>query len=229
MTRSRWSALTYILKVSVFLVVFLAIFFVPAGGLDWVEGWLFFAVFLVSVGALVVWGYSTRPELMKERADPGENVKHWDRVILAVYTVLLVTMFVVAGLDSGRFGWSSPSLISYIIGWTGLILSLGLVWWTFKVNPYLSEQVRIQADRGHQVISDGPYQYVRHPMYDGIIIAVFCIPLVLGSYWALPLAGMIAVLFFIRTALEDRTLYEELKGYQDYCQRVRYRLLPYVW
>ena len=226
---SRQSVVSAGIKTIGLIVLFIALLFVPAGGFDWIEGWLFFLAFLISVGALVIWGYRKRPDLMRERSAPGENVKRWDQVIMGIYSLMLVVLLVTAALDSGRFSWSSPSLLTYIFGWTGLFLSLGLVWWTFKVNPYLSEQVRIQDDRGHQVVSDGPYQYVRHPMYVGIIVVVFCVPLVLGSYWALLPAGMIAGLFIIRTALEDRTLFEELAGYPEYSERVRYRLLPFVW
>ncbi|MEA3440657.1 MAG: isoprenylcysteine carboxylmethyltransferase family protein, partial [Chloroflexota bacterium] len=115
------------------------------------------------------------------------------------------------------------------LGWLGFLFSLILIWWTFASNPYLSEQVRIQDDRGHEVVSDGPYRFVRHPMYVGIIVTVLCVPLVLGSLLALIPAVLIVVLFVIRTALEDRTLQEELEGYQAYARRVKYRLVPYIW
>ena len=224
--RSRFAA---ILKSILTTVVFLAILFIPAGRLDWLEGWLFFSAFMISMSALVFWGYRTNPELMRERTEPGENVKTWDRIILGIYTILLLVMLVLAGLDSGRYNWSSPPLYVSILGWLGLLFSLILVWWTFASNPYLSEQVRIQVDRGHKVVSDGPYHYVRHPMYAGVIVSILCVPLVLGSFLALIPAVLIVVLFVIRTALEDRTLQEELEGYQAYARRVKYRLVPYIW
>jgi protein-S-isoprenylcysteine O-methyltransferase Ste14 len=89
--------------------------------------------------------------------------------------------------------------------------------------------VRIQSDRGHQVATTGPYRFVRHPMYVGVILSVMSIPLILKSWWALIPAVLIVVLFFIRTELEDRTLKQKLTGYTDYADRVRYRLLPGVW
>jgi protein-S-isoprenylcysteine O-methyltransferase Ste14 len=188
--RSRFSA---ILNSILTTAVFLAILFIPAGRLDWLEGWLFFGAFMLSMSALVLWGYRTRPELMRERAEPGENVKPWDKVIMGVYTLLLIVMLVLAGLDSGRYNWSSPPIFVYVLGWLGLLFSLILVWWTFATNPYLSEQVRIQDDRGHKVVSDGPYRYVRHPMYVGVIVTVLCVPLVLGSFLALIPAVLIVV------------------------------------
>ena len=211
------------------IVLFILLLFVPAGRLDWIEGWLFFLGFLGIVGALVIWGYHTRPDLMRERTQAGENVKLWDRLILGIYTGLLVVMLIVAGLDSGRFNWSDPPLVHRIMAWLGLLISVTLVWWTMAVNPFLSEQVRIQDDRGHQVVSEGPYKFVRHPMYVGVILAVICVPIVLGSYWAWIPASLIALLFIIRTALEDRTLQEELPGYREYAERVRFRLIPHIW
>lgn len=229
MAKNKRSRFSTILKSIIIIVVFLAILFIPAGRLNWLEGWLFFCAYMISMSALVFWGYRTNPELMRERAEPGENVKTWDRIILGIYTVLLIVMLVLAGLDSGRYNWSSPPLFVYVLGWLGLLFSLILIWWTFASNPYLSEQVRIQDDRGHEVVSDGPYRYVRHPMYIGIIVTVLCVPLVLGSFLALIPAVLIVVLFVIRTALEDRTLQEELEGYRAYARRVKYRLVPYIW
>ena len=111
----------------------------------------------------------------------------------------------------------------------GLALACGLVFWVTAANTYLSRLVRIQEDRGHQVVTTGPYRFVRHPMYAGLVVLIPCLPLFLGSWWALVPAGLIAILFVIRTALEDRTLRAELPGYAEYAQHVRYRLLPGIW
>jgi len=101
--------------------------------------------------------------------------------------------------------------------------------WAMSANAYLSTMVRIQDDRGHQVVTTGPYRYVRHPMYVGTIFFGLCMPLFLGSWWTFVPCGLIVILFIIRTALEDRTLRDELPGYAEYAERVRYRLLPGVW
>lgn len=96
-------------------------------------------------------------------------------------------------------------------------------------NTFLSQRVRIQDDRGHQVVSTGPYRFVRHPKYVGVIIFMLCVPIVLGSWWAFGPGGLIIILFVIRTGLEDRTLIKKLPGYLQYSQQVRYRLLPGIW
>lgn len=96
-------------------------------------------------------------------------------------------------------------------------------------NPYFYATVRVQEERGHQTITSGPYQYVRHPGYVGAILWIISAPLVLGSWWALIPGGLTAALLIVRTALEDRSLQAELTGYAEYAGRVRYRLLPGVW
>jgi protein-S-isoprenylcysteine O-methyltransferase Ste14 len=214
-----------------FLIIFIAILFITAGRLDWMAGWAFLVFFLLAVGVIVVWARRHDPELMKERqaASQAENVKRWDQIIMVLYTILLLLMLVLAALDAGRLGWSDIPLIFRALGWLGLCAAFVIVWRVMAENTYLSEMVRIQEERGHQVVTTGPYQYVRHPMYVGVIIAVVSIPLALGSLWALVPGVLIVILFIIRTALEDRTLMEELPGYKDYAEQVRFRLVPGIW
>ena len=214
-----------------FLCVFIAILFIPAGRLDWLSGWAFLGLFMLAVGIIALWARRHDPELMEERqtASRAENVKRWDRVIMAIYSVLLLLMLGLAGVDAGRLGWSDIPLWLRILGWLGLGVAFGIVWWVMAENTYLSEMVRIQEERGHQVVTSGPYQYVRHPMYVGVIIAILSVPLALGSWWALVPGVLIVFLFILRTALEDRTLMEELPGYKQYAEQVRYRLAPGIW
>jgi len=211
------------------LGVFVALLFVPAGRLDWWAAWAFIGAFVLAVLALVGWLSRRDPELLAERQRAGGEAERWDRAIMAIYTVLLLVLLIVAGLDAGRFGWSSPPVPLRVLGWLGLVVSLALVWWTMASNTYLSEVVRVQDDRDHQVATTGPYRIVRHPMYVGVILAFFCVPLILGSLWALVPALLCAILFVVRTGLEDRTLQERLPGYREYAEKVRYRLVPGVW
>jgi protein-S-isoprenylcysteine O-methyltransferase Ste14 len=166
---------------------------------------------------------------MEERRRIARDAKSWDKAIIGTHTALLFTMLVVAGLDASRFGWSSTPAILRVPAWLGLAVATVLVWWSLASNPFASRSVRIQEERGHRVATSGPYRYVRHPMYVGVIVCAFCIPVVLGSWWSLIPGALLAILFVVRTALEDRTLKEELEGYREYAKRVRYRLLPPVW
>ncbi len=203
--------------------------FIPAGRLDWVEGWAFLvALFSLSI-AIAVWGYLKDPELMKERSRIGPNVESWDKVVVMVFRALFFVMLVTAGLDAGRYQWSSPPRSLQILGWMAFVVAALLIWRVMSENTFLSSMVRIQTDRGHKVVTTGPYRYVRHPMYVGIIILFFSIPLVLGSWWATLPGVAIGILIVVRTVLEDRTLKEHLHGYPEYMERVKYRLLPRIW
>jgi protein-S-isoprenylcysteine O-methyltransferase Ste14 len=211
------------------IILFSVVIFLPAGRFDWLEGWAFLVFFFTFSIALMVWGWRKDPELMKERGSIAGNVEGWDRLIMGVHTALMLAMILVAALDAGRFGWSSTPFVVRIMGWFGLSAAAVLIWRVMAANTYLSRMVRIQEDRAQRVISTGPYRYIRHPMYVGTILFVLCTPLVLGSWWALVPGTVDAILFIIRTALEDRTLKEKLTGYEDYAGKVRYRLLPRIW
>lgn len=217
--------------VAVFVVILVMdlLLFIPAGRLDWPAAWILSLLYGVFLLAYAVWGTLKAPDLLKERSRVAENVKSWDKVIMAVYTVLLLATLVLAGLDVGRSRWSDMPLALQVLGLAGLFPAGGIIFWTIVTNAYLGRMVRIQEDRGHQVVTGGPYRYVRHPMYVGIILLFPCMTLFLSSWWALVPASLIAMLMVIRTALEDRTLRAELPGYAEYAQRTRYRLLPGVW
>jgi protein-S-isoprenylcysteine O-methyltransferase Ste14 len=217
--------------VAVFIVILVMdlLLFIPAGRIDWPAAWILSLLYGVVLLVYAVWGTLKAPGLLKERSRVADNVKSWDKVIMAAYTVLLLATLVVAALDAGRFLWSHTPVAVQVLGLMGIVLAGSLVFWTILTNAYLGRMVRIQEDRDHQVVSGGPYRYVRHPMYVGIILLFPCMALFLGSWWALVPAILIAVLMVIRTALEDHTLQAGLPGYAEYARQVRYRLAPGVW
>jgi protein-S-isoprenylcysteine O-methyltransferase Ste14 len=138
-------------------------------------------------------------------------------------------MPLVAGLDY-RFSWTGEiAFIWHITGALLYALTLGLTGWAMISNAYFSTAVRIQSDRGQQVCTTGPYHYVRHPGYVGFFFQSFAVPILLGSLWALFFAAPVIVLMIIRTSREDQMLQEQLPGYKEYAQRVKYRLLPRIW
>jgi protein-S-isoprenylcysteine O-methyltransferase Ste14 len=222
------SGIRRIVQVLVSILLIGALLFLSAGRLDWLWGWLFLAAFflLMLASAFVM---SKSPDLLNERGRRAENIKGWDKVLMGAYSLVLFTAPVVAGLDAVRCGWSAMPFALHVIGIVLAIPAMIMPLWAMSANAYLSTMVRIQDDRGQQVVTTGPYRYVRHPMYVGTIFFGLCIPLFLGSWWAFIPCGLIIVIFIIRTALEDRTLQEELPGYAEYAQQVRYRLLPGVW
>jgi protein-S-isoprenylcysteine O-methyltransferase Ste14 len=205
--------------------------FVPAGRLDWVEAWALLVTYGAFLGLYAAWGFLKDPDQLRERgrAHKAENVKVWDKAIMAVYTVLLLLTPIVAGLDAGRFRWSVMPRLAQLLAWLGLALAGALVFWAITSNTYLSRMARIQDDRGQTVVTAGPYRIVRHPMYLGVIVLFACMPVALGSWWALLPGALIGALFVLRTAKEDQMLRDELSGYAEYARRVRYRLVPGIW
>ena len=186
-----------------------------AGRLDWLQAWAFSLMFFAF---LLFYGIRTLrhdPGQLAERSKMEKNVKSWDKIIMSLYTVLLIAMLILAGLD-GANRWAPASPGWQAAGWIAMALASCLIFWTTMVNTFLSRWVRIQDNRNQQAVSHGPYRWIRHPMYLGIIIFMQGIPLALGSLWALMPGSQIGILFIIRTALEDRTLQTELSGYREY-------------
>jgi protein-S-isoprenylcysteine O-methyltransferase Ste14 len=213
--------------IGVFLL--LALLFGPAGTLKWTEAWLYIIIYLIAVEGVILWMKKKSPGLLKERMSTKKDAKSWDKKIIRGYVLCLMIMLAVAGLDAVRFRWSRVPLSLKITGFLGFIPTFLLGFWAMTQNPYLSDLVRIQKDRGHCVCTTGPYKYVRHPMYVGVILLILCLPLALGSFYALIPAALIILLFILRTFLEDKTLQAELPGYKEYAARVRYKLIPGIW
>jgi protein-S-isoprenylcysteine O-methyltransferase Ste14 len=207
-----------------------AVLFGSAGRLDLAMFWAFVVAHSGSHLAMALIVFRGNPDLLKERQQPGEGGKTWDRVLLSIYIAAAMAIFVWAGLDVGRFHWSDtvPPWLQ-VAGLAVFVTSFAFDIWAMAVNPFYSQVVRIQEDRGQYVVIDGPYRFVRHPSYAGGIISWMCTALALGSWGALLPAALLGLVLVIRTTLEDRSLQEELPGYVEYAQRVRYRLLPGVW
>jgi protein-S-isoprenylcysteine O-methyltransferase Ste14 len=212
-------------RLIVFIGLMAALFFISAGRLDWPFAWTVFGIYALF---MVVAVFTMDPELRKERFNPGPGGK--DRPMRLVMIPLILAAWIVAGLDAGRFHWSDTvPLWLKAAAVVGFVLSLGLASWAVRVNRFFSPVVRIQHERGHHLITEGPYRYVRHPGYLGGMLACLCSSLALGSWWAmLPTAGMLLV-FVRRIVIEDQFLREQLEGYSKYADQVSYRVLPGVW
>jgi protein-S-isoprenylcysteine O-methyltransferase Ste14 len=207
------------------------ILFLAAGTLDWIWGWaqlVVVAAFLIAHPVLLI---PINPELLAEREKGfrDEGVKDWDKWIAGLAAGALAPLWAVAGLDV-RFQWTGSLPVAlHVVGLVANILGYALFLWAMVSNAFFAEGVRIQEERGHTVAMGGPYRYVRHPGYAGAILAALAAPFLLGSLWAVIPAAISAALYVLRTGLEDRTLAEELPGYQEYARQTRFRLLPGVW
>ncbi len=211
------------------LAFFVALTFVTAGRLDYWQGWAFngLNILFLLVSCIVLRG---RKDLIKERQKPGKGMKKWDKFYYVVSALLFFVMFVTSVLDAGRFSWP-PKIPFMLIIFGCVVYSIGqiLVLWAKRANRFFSSVVRIQADRGQTVCTDGPYRFIRHPGYLGGLICNLATPLLLGSYWGLIPAIPLMIPLVVRTYLEDKTLLEELTGYPDYARKVHFRLIPHIW
>jgi protein-S-isoprenylcysteine O-methyltransferase Ste14 len=207
-----------------------ALLFGTAGTFVWVEAWVYTFGYLFFVIGIVAWLKKNSPELLEDRMTYlKKNARTWDKIIILGSTPAYLLLFGLPGLDAVRYQWSRMPTAIKVTGFVGLAISLLLFARVMKENRYLSRIVEIQKERGHKVITTGPYQYIRHPLYAAAIAFLFCVPLALGSWYGLLPALICAMFILVRTFLEDRTLHEELEGYREYTGRVRYRILPGVW
>jgi protein-S-isoprenylcysteine O-methyltransferase Ste14 len=209
-----------------------ALLLVLSGDYGWRMAWINIGLNFVFIFGSRLFLLFTNPGVLLERAKSisAKDAKRWDKPLL-LFTGLITPLLlvIICGLDH-RWMWSG--IIPPAWQWVGLSLyTLGgiLAIWAMLVNAFFSAAVRIQADRGHSVIQNGPYRIVRHPSYIGGILGYLATPVMLNALWALIPAGLAAVIIILRTRREDLTLQEELPGYRAYTQRTRYRLLPGIW
>ncbi len=217
--------------VVVYLLIPLALL-VCGGDFGWWQAWIYSLLIVAAGIGGRIWAERRHPGLLAERQniEKIQSAKAWDKVLAPLMALsLMFPMVIVAGLDH-RFGWSSVfPLWLIVIGFILISLGYAFATWALAENRFFSGVVRIQTDRGHVVCDSGPYRIVRHPGYAGNILPLLGIVLALSSVWTLIPAAVALIIAMIRTALEDQTLQEELPGYRDYAQRVRYRLIPGIY
>ena len=214
-----------IIVIGFLLVILLFI----AGRSDYWQAWVFFAV---NTGIMIILfsALNEKIGIIRERMHPGVGTKWWDKVFWMIYGPMNLAILVVAALDAGRYFWSPPFPATvYIIGYIAYLLANAVHLWAIISNDFYTSTVRLQEERGQQVIDSGPYRLLRHPGYFGISLMLFCIALLLGSLWAMIPFSIVFILLIIRTMLEDKTLINELSGYREYTQKTRYRLIPGIW
>jgi protein-S-isoprenylcysteine O-methyltransferase Ste14 len=221
--------LRFIVRMSLFALALLW----PAGTWYWWEAWVMIGLWLVF--GLVMQHYLIHddPALLSERlklVPIHKDQKTWDKVLMAIFFIAGIALYIIPGFDVVRYGWSEPlPLWMKAIAIVVHLPCFYLLVWIMRENTYLAQVVKIDDERGHQVITTGPYAYVRHPMYTTAIILFFAFPVALGSRYALLLAVFLTLLLLVRTYLEDRTLHEELDGYAQYAKQTPYRLIPKIW
>ncbi len=220
------------LRLFLFFLLIPGILFLSAGTANWLMGWLYTIMLVAIASASWIVMLRTSPELLVERSQflKAQGVKNWDKIIAPLVALGgPLAIWIVAGLDL-RYTWSPKLSVAWqLLALAITTLGYSIIIWAVGINKFFSSVVRIQKERGHTVVTKGPYQLVRHPGYVGAILAYLATPIALGSLWAIIPSGLTILLLIVRTALEDRTLQQELEGYKEYAQQVRYRLIVGLW
>jgi protein-S-isoprenylcysteine O-methyltransferase Ste14 len=216
------------LPVAAIVIVCARFVLIHASRLGWTLGRIYVGIVGVTLVINLVCLRLWNPELIRRRIRVSKFSKTWDKVWAVMFGVAMIAIYVVAVMESRDRAPSAPGA-GWLLGLAIFVPGWALAIWSMVVNPFFEKTVRIQTDHGHRVIDTGPYAYMRHPGYVGFAGWMLSTPLLLASTWAFIPAIISVVLLVIRTALEDRTLHEELPGYTEYATRVRFRLIPGVW
>ena len=221
----------FIRRTMVSLLFLGVILFGAAGTLNWPQAWVYLALTAAMSFAGGFWLARHDAGLLNERLGSliQREQKGWDKLFMVAMLALWTGWLILIGLDAGRYRWSQVPFALQGAGFVLLCLGSYLVWLTLKANSYAAPVVKIQKERGHLVVTTGPYAYVRHPMYAGALLFIAGAPLLLGSWWGLAAGAGLVLVIGMRAVLEERTLKAELDGYADYARRVRYRLVPHLW
>jgi len=219
----------YLLQLAAWTIFIAALILWPAGTLAYPGAWAFIALLTIGGVAMIVWLSKHSPSLLRERmASPLQrDQKPWDRVWLSLFMLGFCTWMAFMGWDAARTGFTAvPAWIQVLGGLAIVVNSIG-TWWTFRENSFAAPVVKIQ--QGQHVIDTGPYAIVRHPMYTSALFFLVGLPLLLGSWIGLVFSALFILGIAWRAVHEERALRADLRGYEDYTARVRYRFIPFVW
>lgn len=222
-TMETWKK-TAIIYVIAFVAIFLMLF-LPAGTLEYWEGWIYIGIMFIPAFFVIIYFLKTDPGFLEKRFQFKET-ERVQSIIVKITGILFFIGFLIPGLDH-RFGWSKIPIEIVILSEVIIFLNYLLVVLVFKTNRYAARTIRVEKNQ--QVISNGPYAIVRHPMYLGTMIMYLFTPIALGSYWALPFFLVIPIALVARILNEEELLLRKLPGYKEYCQKTRYRLIPFIW
>ena len=219
------SGINYIIGV-IFTQLFISsILFISAGTLTIKRFWIFIIInFSYSIAEIILL-IKNNPALINRRGKPVKSdTIGWDKYLMRMYVLSVFILPAVIGLDYGRFQRCILSKYYMIPGYLIYTSGILIITWSMLVNPFFERTVRIQKDRNHKVITNGPYKFIRHPGYLGSILWILSIPFILGSLFGFIPATLSILILIIRTYMEDNTLKSQLTGYKEYCNKVRYRI-----
>lgn len=230
-TQTKLMTLKTIFQLVLVVVVFPLIPMIISGAWDWWEAWAYAIIHILGFIVSRVLAARRHPDIIAERARSMEmqDAKSWDKILSPALAFGGLIILIVAGADKG-FGWTTPfSLNARIVSLIVIVLGYAFGSWALIENKFFSGVVRIQTDRGHRVVTTGPYRFVRHPGYAGALWTYLAMPILLDSLWAFIPAVLLLGVLVLRTSLEDRTLQAELPGYKEFTQKTHCRLFPGIW
>jgi protein-S-isoprenylcysteine O-methyltransferase Ste14 len=225
---------TYSLKIKallgfVELIIIIGLFlFAPAGSFNFWQAWVYSIIFVGSSTAITFYLWNTDPKLLARRVNtgPGAEKEKIQKLIQSFNTILFIAFLVIPAFDH-RFGWSHVPFYIVILGDILVILGFFLLFLVFRENAFASAIIEVTADQ--KVVTTGPYSIVRHPLYVSGLIMMLGTPLALGSWWGLLIFIPFTLVIIWRLLNEEKFLSKNLPGYKEYCQKVRYRLIPFLW
>jgi protein-S-isoprenylcysteine O-methyltransferase Ste14 len=214
----------------IWIVAMGALLFGPAGTLHWPAAWVFLGTIAILGISCGLWLARADPALLAKRMRPTmqSNQPLADKKFMLVFGLVAFSWFLVIGLDQRTHASQVPIALQ-ALGMLMLLCSAGFIMRVMRENSFAAPVVKLQTERGHRVVSTGPYAWVRHPMYSATILFFLGAPLLLGSWWGVAMLPLFIALFAVRAGIEERALIAGLSGYADYTARVRYRLLPGLW
>jgi len=213
----------------VWLIIIMGLlFFLPAGTLKYWQAWVYLIIFGTSSLLITLFLMKKDMELLKRRinAGPAAENERSQKVIQAFAQLIFMGIMIIPGFDH-RFSWTNVPVYLVIAGDIFVLLGFFIVFLVFKENSFTSAIIEIAEDQ--KVISTGPYKFVRHPMYSGALLLLIFTPLALGSFWSFPFVILMIIIIIYRLLDEEKFLLKNLTGYEAYCQKTHFRLIPQVW
>ena len=207
------------------IIVLVLIFFLPAGSIKFWEAWVYMGILFTPMIFVLIYLLKKDPELLERRMKMKEKEKP-QKVFVKLSILVFLTAFIIPGFDY-RFEWSEVPFVVIIIADLFIFIGYLLFFLVLKENTHASRI--IEVGKGQKVISTGPYAIIRHPMYVAVLMMYILSPLALGSYWAVLAVLSLPVLIILRIKNEEKILIDKLSGYREYTQKVKYRLIPYIW